>query len=115
MARRVKRLGFPDWLLNNECVISVDTEELNEDGETVVYKTEPMKCIFDEASKTVFTADGKRVTLAGMVIVKGDFAPTLPILSSGTVTINGRTMQIYSAARPRNPDGTVHHTEFEVM
>ena len=30
MARRVKRLGFPDWLLNNECVISVDTEELNE-------------------------------------------------------------------------------------
>lgn len=115
MARRVKRLGFPDWLLNNECVISVDMEELNEDGETVVYKTEAKKCIFDEASKTVFTADGKRITLAGTVIVKGDFAPTLPILSSGTVTINGRILQIYSAARPRNPDGTVHHTEFEVM
>lgn len=115
MARRVKKLGFPDWLLNTECIVAVDTEEINEDGETVVYKTEPMKCIFDEASKTAYTADGRRITLAGTVIVKGDFAPSLPTVSSGAVTVNGRTMQIYSSARPRNPDGTVHHTEFEVM
>ena len=115
MARRVKKVGFPDWLLNTECIITVNTEEINDDGEEIVYKTETLKCFFDESSKTVFSSDGKRITLAGTVIVKGDFAPKLPTVSSGTVMINGRTMQIYSASRPRNPDGTVHHTEFEVM
>lgn len=115
MALRIKKLKFPTELLTTDCIISVDTQELNEDGETAVHKTAPLKCFFDEASKVAITADGKKITLAGTVIVEGDFAPSLPIISSGTVAVNGREMQIYSSARPRNPDGTVHHTEFEVM
>lgn len=115
MALRIKKLKFPTELLTTDCVISVDTQELNEDGESIVYKTEPLKCFFDEASKVVISSDGKRIIIAGTVIVEGDFAPSLSVLSSGTVIINGRAMQIYSSSRLRNPDGSVHHTEFEVM
>ena len=49
------------------------------------------------------------------MILKGDVAPKLSDISSGTIKIFERELTISKASRPRNPDGTVHHTEFEVM
>ena len=47
-------------------------------------------------------------------IVKGDIAPSLSNISDGVITINGCNYEIHTGCRPRNPNGTIHHTEFEI-
>jgi len=52
--------------------------------------------------------------LLGKVIIKGDIAPSLKSVSDGVIIINGNSYEIYAGYRPRNPNGTIHHTEFEI-
>lgn len=68
-------------------------------------------CRLVEKSTRILDAEKRLIQLAGYLYMAGDIAPSLPIIESGTVTIGGRTWQMYSAERPRNPDGTVHHTK----
>lgn len=116
MARNVKKVPFPDFLLRTPCETRLYTDNVTEDGDKEVYKggIKDLKCIYSEASKRVYDKDGKVTVLTGKVIVKGDIAPKLKNVSSGVIIINNNEMLIHSASRPRNPDGTVHHTEFEV-
>ena len=115
MANTIKKLPFPDWLLNTDYSLSLNTNGITEDGEpSSVFETSG-KCIFSEKSKRIITSDGKEIILLGKVIVKGDIAPSLKTVSDGNITINDNTYEIYAGHRPKNPDGTVHHTEFEVM
>ena len=53
--------------------------------------------------------------LVGKVILLGDIAPNIKKISGGQVVINQVEYEIYQASRPRNPDGTVHHTTLELM
>lgn len=69
------------------------------------------KCRFEEKTTRRMDAQMRLITLAGAVYMSGDIAPTLPVIEGGTVAIGGRTWQIHQAERPRNPDGTVHHTK----
>lgn len=115
MAKTVKKLPFPDWLLQTEYSIVLNTEGISEDGEPVSSVESSGKCIFSEKAKRIIDSEGKKIVLAGKVIIKGDIAPSLPTVSDGTITINNRTYEIYVGNRPRNPDGTIHSTQFEVM
>lgn len=115
MATKVKKLPFPDHLLITPCVITLDAKGINEDGEPIAAEKKQVKCMWSEHTKRVYSADGKQVILSGQVIVKGDIAPELDEISSGTVKIGKRVMKIYEAARPKNPDGTVHHTVFKLV
>ena len=72
------------------------------------------KCIFSEKAQRVIDAEGKQITLLGKVIIKGDIAPSLKTIGDGVITINGRSYEIHAGYRPRNPNGEVHHTEFEI-
>lgn len=49
-----------------------------------------------------------------MAVFVGDIAPEIKLLSGGEITINGIKYQIFAARRPRNPDGSVHHTTLEL-
>ena len=115
MAAKVKKLPFPDHLLVTPCVVELDAKGLNKDGEPEKAKPISTKCMWSEHTKRVYTADGKQVILNGQVIVKGDIAPNMPEISSGTVQVGKRVMHIHEAARPKNPDGTVHHTVFKLV
>lgn len=115
MAKNVKKFPFPDHLLVTPCTITLDAKGLNADGEPEKAKPISTKCMWSEHTKRVYTADGKQVILSGQVIVKGDIAPNMPEISSGTVQIGKRVMRIHEAARPKNPDGTVHHTVFKLV
>lgn len=115
MARKVKVLPFPDWLLNTEYTIVLNTEGISEEGEPISEFKTTGKCIFSEKAKRIIDSEGKEITLLGKVIVKGDIAPLLKNVSDGAITINGCSYEIYSACRPRNPNGTVHSTQFEIM
>lgn len=115
MAKTIKKLPFPDWLLNTDYSISLNAEGISEDGEPISSVESSGKCIFSEKAKRIIDSEGREIVLAGKVIVKGDIAPSLLTVSDGTITINDRTYEIYVGNRPRNPDGTIHSTQFEVM
>ena len=114
MAFSVRRLPFPTSLANVPCVVTLHAEGVSEDGGPVEAATIATKCIFSEHTRRVIEADDKTVMLAGKVIIQGDVAPSLSTVSDGTITIFARTYEIRAGHRPRNPDGSVHHTEFEI-
>jgi len=72
------------------------------------------KCRLVEKTKTVRDPDGKMIQLEGKAYFGCDIAPSVSLLE-GHVEVLGKEMKIYKASRPRNPDGSVHHTELELM
>ena len=114
MASNIKELPFPDFLLNTDYSIVLYEEGISEDGEPIEAIKTSGKCIFSEKAKRIIDSEGKEITLVGKVIVKGDIAPSLKSVSDGVITINRCSYEIHTASRPRNPNGTIHSTQFEV-
>lgn len=114
MARNIKELPFPDWLLNTDYSIVLNENGVSEDGGPIEKVKTSGKCIFSEKAKRIIDSEGKQITLVGKVIVKGDIAPSLKSVSDGVITINGCSYEIHSGSRPRNSNGTIHSTQFEV-
>ena len=114
-------------LLNNKCDVKLYQEGLSEEGEPLTsLDLTSQKCRFIEKTKIIITADGKKVELVGKVILLGDIAPNIKKISGGEVSnvitvidgkevINESKYEIYQASRPRNPDGSIHHTTLELM
>lgn len=113
-AKNVKTVGFPDWLARDDCKVEISS--LSEDGEPKKVLSYSGKCIYSVKNKSAITKDGKQVTVVGKLLIKGDIAPKKKDedLASGTVEINKQKYNICSVSRPRNPNGTVHHTTLEV-
>ena len=114
MANHIEKLPFPNWLLKTPCSITLNKSGVGRNGEPIVGVAWNGKCIFSEKAKRVINTDGKQIILLGKVIVKGDIAPDLKNVSDGQITLNGVSYEIHVGYRPRNPDGSIHHTEFEV-
>lgn len=114
MANKISVLPFPDWLLKTDYSLLLYQEGISEEGSPLESLKTSGKCIFSEKVKRIIDADGKQITLLGKVIIKDDIAPSLKTISDGVITINDRKYEIYAGYRPRNPNGTIHHTEFEV-
>jgi len=114
----IKRLN-PKHLkrfLNNKCDVVIYQEGLSEDGEPLTsLNLKNVKCRFVEKTTIVISSDGKKIELIGKVILLGDIAPKIKKISGGQVVVNNTEYEIYQASRPRNPDGTVHHTTLELM
>lgn len=103
-------------LLNNECDVTIYQEGLSEEGEPLTsLKLKKQKCRFVEKTKIIISPNGKKVELIGKVILLGDIAPKIKKISGGQVRINEVGYEIYQSSRPRNPDGTVHHTTLELI
>lgn len=114
MANKISVLPFPDWLLKTDYSLLLYQEGISEEGSPLESLKTSGKCIFSEKAKRIIDADGKQITLLGKVIIKDDIAPSLKTISDGVITINDRKYEIYAGYRPRNPNGTIHHTKFEV-
>lgn len=103
-------------LLNNECDVTIYQEGLSEEGEPLIsLNLKNQKCRFVEKTKIIISPDGKKIELIGKAILLADIAPSIKKISGGQVRINETEYEIYQASRPRNPDGTVHHTSLELM
>lgn len=114
-ANNVKKLPFPNWLLKTACNITLNKGGIGRNGEPLENVTWNGMCIFSEKAKRVIDTEGKQITLLGEVLVKGDIAPDLKNVSDGKIVINGVSYEIHAGYRPRNPNGSIHHTKFEVM
>lgn len=111
----MRKFPFPNHLLNTQCTVELNTEGLNEQGEPEAALSWSGKGIFFEKSKTVTTSDNRLVRLEGRIILKGDIAPSIGVISDGSVSINDRVYTIYRSEKARNPDGSIHHTLLELM
>ena len=114
MAFGIKKLPFPAHLANVPCAITIYEDGVSEDGGPIVAAEIETKCIFSEHARRVIDADGKVITLEGKAIIKGDIAPDAVSISNGVFVVFGRTYEIHAGHRPRNPDGSVHHSELEI-
>lgn len=114
----IKRLNSKHLLrlLNNECDVKLYKEGLSEEGEPLTsLNLKKQRCRFVEKTKVIINSDGKKVELIGKVILLGDIAPHIKKISGGKVIINEAEYEIFQASRPRNPDGSVHHTSLELI
>lgn len=99
---------------NAECKVSISATKPSENGDFPILKTYEGGCNLSEKSRTVRNADGQYVRLNSVLHIKGDIAPELDTFS-GKALVNGRQMLIETVDRPRNPDGTVHHTRLGLI
>lgn len=68
---------------------------------------------YSEKVRRVQDRDGQWIALSGVLHIEGDILPDVQF-DNGEVTIGDVTHRIVSYSRPRNPDGTVHHTRIEM-
>ena len=111
----MRKLPFPNHLLNTQCLIKLNMEGLTEQGEPEPAIEWQGKAIFSEKARTITASDNRLIRLEGQVIVKGDIAPGLKLISDGEVSVNDKVYKIHRSERARNPDGSVHHTVLELM
>ena len=105
----MKLSPIPASTLNMEATVTIGTGQDAYGNASGLVIT--VKCRLVEKVEQRLDAERRLITLKGTVYLSGDIAPALSVIEGGTVTIHGRTWTIYSADRPRNPDGSVHHTK----
>jgi len=110
----VGKLEYPDWADVVPATIVLDGEP-TEDGSDPTGTTWTGNVNLSEGGKRVQDADGRWISLACVIHVKGDIFPGVDF-KGGRVTVGAYSDRtIINYKRPRNPDGTVNHTRIEVI
>lgn len=105
----------PKRLCKTDICVHLESEEINNLGESERTLTLYLKCNYQDTAKTVLTAEKKLIQVSGTALFPGDIAPDWPTLSGGTVTIFGQNRRIVQGIKARNPDGTVNYCRLEVV
>jgi len=105
------KLPFPKWILNTP--VKVYQTGINKFGEPIEELIFDGLVSYDEKQRQVMNAERQLVLLSGKIIIEGDINPGK--LIEGYVKIGGIDKKIYSAIRPRNPNGSVFSTELDLM
>lgn len=96
-------------------IVSIDSTELNEDGELVGGFAAITTCNLQMGARASLTKDKEKIELSGIALFVGDLCPSLPVIASGTATINGQEYSINKGTKNLNPDGTVNYTTLELI
>lgn len=105
------KLPFPKWILKTQVeVFQTETSRQGEPVEDLIFSG---LCCYEEKMRQKLDKERRLVTLSGKVIIQGDINPDK--LIEGVVKIGEIQRTIFSATRPRNPDGSVFSTELELM
>ena len=113
------RMKFPCLIDKRFCKtpikVTIDSNELNEDGELVKSIEIETFCNLQMGSRVSMTKDKENIELSGIALFVGDICPTMPIISNGNVEIDGNTYSINKGTKNYNPDGTVNFTTLELV
>ena len=101
----------PDWVCTTPITITIESEELDEDGAPTVYDEMDLLCNWQDGGRTVLTDEQKIIMVSGRAYFNGDICPDISNITAGTAEIFGETREIAQGFKRRNPDGTVNHTE----
>ena len=105
----------PKFLCKTPVHIQIEQEGLTKYGEPLETIELDEFCNYQDKSTTKITASKKEVQINGVAMIPGDVAPELPVISGGTILVNGVERTIIMGTKARNPDGTVNHTILEVQ
>lgn len=115
-------MKFPylDQWNNADCVVFISSEKPSENGDFPAIKIYEGRCNFSEKTRVVRNANGEYVKIASALYIKGDIAPELASFTGKVVIkcggmVKDREMLIETIDRPRNPDGSVHHTRLGLI
>ena len=100
---------------NTPVDVVINADGLNEDGELVEVFRASTTCNLQMGAKVSLTKDKERIELSGVALFIGDLCPTMPVISYGSVTIDGMEYSINKGTKNYNPDGTVNYTTLEMI
>lgn len=110
---------WPSLVLPQFCTtdlsLSVESEELNENGTPKVILEWSGKCNYQDKAKKVWTTDKVLIEVSATCLIPGDIARDMAVISSGTVTVLGERRKLAVGRKARNPDGTVNYTQLELI
>ena len=95
--------------------VVIDSTELNEDGELTQSLELATTCNLQMGARVSLTKDKEKIELSGVGLFIGDLCPSLPVIASGTATINGQEYSINKGTKNYNLDGTVNYTTLELI
>ena len=95
--------------------VKIESDELNEDGELEELLSISTTCNLQMGAKASLSKDKERIELSGIALFVGDLCPGVPVIASGTVTINGQDYDINKGTKNLNPDGSVNYTTLELI
>lgn len=104
----------PDSICHTPIKIQYE-DGINEDGspkKTVIFDG---KCNYSEKSKQIMNAERQLIQLNATALFNGDIAPGKDIAGEAIINNGQVTRRIHTAARPRNPDGSVNYTQVELI
>lgn len=112
-------MKFPCLIDKRRCKtdvqVEIEQEGVDKYGKPLPTVTYNGKCNYQDKAKTILTAEKKLIEVTGTALFAGDIAPTLPVISGGTVEIFGVKRRIAQGTKARNPDGTVNYTGLELI
>lgn len=112
-------MRFPCLIDKRQCKTDVQVKIAQEGVDKYGKPLPPViytgKCNYQDKAKTILTAEKKLIEVTGTALFPGDIAPTLPVISGGTVKIFGVERRIVQGTKARNPDGTVNYTGLELI
>lgn len=101
----------PDWVCTTPIDVTIDSEELSEDGAPTETTIAGLMCNWQDGGSAVYTDEQKIIDVSGRAYFNGDICPSISNITAGTAVILGEVREIASGYKHRNPDGTVNHTE----
>lgn len=112
-------MAFPCLVNRRFCktpiTVRIDGTEMSEDGELLPVLEIVTTCNLQMGARVSLTKDKEQIELSGVALLIGDICPALPVIASGTATINGREYDINKGTKNYNPDGTVNYTTLELI
>ena len=101
----------PGRLCTTPVELTIESEELTEEGEPITSSAMQLKCNFQDGARRELTSMKKSVLISGKAYFDGDIVPDIPVISGGELTVFGETRRIIEGRKARNPDGSVNYTE----
>lgn len=107
------KLPYPNTDLV-DITIYLSGGSMDENGAPIVLDPIVTKCTLNESNLFIRETNGKLIRLESKVYIRGDIAPDVLHLD-GKAKLFDKEYNLYRASRPRNPDGSVHHTKLELI
>ena len=105
---------YPSLVRKKDCKTDIHVILYGENTTEIVLDKD-LKCNYQDSAKRVLTTEKVIIQINGVALFCEDFAPDIPVISSGKVTIFGETREIYQGTKARNPDGTVNYIKLEIQ
>lgn len=109
----MNKLPYPHFMDVTPITVTL-TNGIEESGAEKTVTTVNTFCYFEENVETSRDVDGIKHKLKGKAIMGRDVSALVKTIK-GSVSVNGVTYKILTGSRFNNPDGTVHHTELELV